>query len=47
MPKIMEKFLKSLTPSHADEVWTWLDGDRDAIEQMISVVADIAQNGGL
>jgi hypothetical protein len=43
MPEYLKAFLSGLTPEQADEVWLWLDGNPDAVGEMIEVVAPIAQ----
>jgi hypothetical protein len=39
MPEVLRKFLESLVYPERDQVWDYLDGDPDAIHEMIELVA--------
>jgi len=44
MPKVLRDFLDSLKGQIADDVWLWLDGNPEAISEMIAVIASNTEN---
>jgi hypothetical protein len=44
MNQKLVEFLQNLTDSEADKVWLWLDGNPDAIGDMIAVLVDAHPN---
>ena len=44
MPQILSQLLRQLTPEQADQIWEWLDGNPDAIHDMIGLVAQVADD---
>ena len=39
MPEILKEFFRSLSVVDKDKMWDYLDGDPDAIHEMIELVA--------
>ena len=39
MPRLLKKFLESLSIEDADKLWDWLDGEPLALEDMVTVLA--------
>jgi hypothetical protein len=40
MPEYLKKFLEQLTKEQKEEVWVYLDGSPDAIDEMIELVGE-------
>lgn len=46
MPEFLSNFVRSLSATQADRLWEWLDENPDAIDDLIAVAADRADELG-
>jgi chemotaxis methyl-accepting protein methylase len=39
MPEVLKRFLSTLRTGEADELWSYLDSNKESIQEMIEVIA--------